>query len=104
MARRGSRVVVATAGREAIGLAWVLPAADDERCAYVEEVGVIHQRQRQGVGSQLLRETASWMLELGFETMLLYPISDSHWISRLGFEPDVGGGFLGELAGRALRG
>lgn len=89
-ARRGLWPVVATSRGHPIGLAWAVPWVGDDWGVQIEEVAVLTSWQRQGIGGQLVRQTAQWVHELGFRTIFIYPVSGTGWVTRLGFSPAGG--------------
>ena len=93
-ARYGSWIVVAKAGRTPVGLAWTIHTAGDPAGAYIEEVAVLESHQRRGIGTELLRETARWMAELGRPKLSILPMTGSGWVAKAGFtRAAVGNGF-----------
>lgn len=46
---------------------------------------VLEVHQRRGIGTQLVREMAKMMLELGRPALSIHPISGGGWIVRMGF-------------------
>ena len=90
-ANYGSWVVVARVEGIPVGLAWAVHAAGNSNGAYIEEVAVRRSHHRRGIGKELLRQMATWMMELGREDVSILPTTGSRWVSRAGFQP-VGGG------------
>jgi GNAT superfamily N-acetyltransferase len=92
----GSWIVVAEAAQRAVGLAWAVPFAGDPRAAYVEEVAVIGEYVQRGLGGELLRQVAEWMIELDRPELHIYPTSGSGWVERVGFRPEGFDSFFGD--------
>ncbi len=92
LARRTLRVVVATVGGAPIGFARTLGCLWDEPDGcLLDEVTVVPERQRQGIGTSLVREAAIWMADIGNCRMWCQPIG-AEWDRRdfytpLGFRP-----------------
>lgn len=70
-----------------VGLAWSIEAAADRRAALVEELAVVANWQRRGIGRHLILESAAWMAEKGYERLAALPVSpEAHrLLARLGF-------------------
>lgn len=84
-ARYGSWFVFASAHGQRIGYGWAVHSVGDHEGAYIEEVAVLKPYQGRGIGSQLVREVAAWMLELGRPALTIHPISGDGWVVQLGF-------------------
>ena len=92
-ARFGFWPIVAKAGRVPVGLAWTVHSITepDRDGAYIEEVAVLDSHQGRGIGPELLRQTAAWMVELGRHHLSIRPMSSAGWMMRAGFHPVEGG-------------
>lgn len=86
-ARYGFWPVVARAGGVPVGVAWTVHSITepDRDGAYIEEVAVLQSHQGRGIGPELLRQTAAWMVELGRHRLSIRPVSSAGWIVRAGF-------------------
>lgn len=92
MARHGSWVVQAVRAGKGVGYVWATPAVSEDKVCLIAEVGVLPDHQRVGIGSQLVQESARWMLELGFETAWIGTFPNRPpWFMGLGFEADTYG-------------
>ncbi len=85
MARGGSWFVLALAGRQTVGYAWVVAGLEGRHIAYVEEVAVLPHWQRRGIGRQLVKEAAGWMATRGVTQLEITPLNDPAWIEAVGF-------------------
>lgn len=102
-AAHGSWIVVAAVGRMTVGYAWAVHEAGNPHGAYIEEVAVISEFQRRGVGSHLVRLLAAWMCELDRQDLSILPIGGSDWIKRLGFRPSkLGSGYTAQARDVAI--
>ena len=91
----GSWIVVASVEKGAVGFAWAVHEAGNPHGAYIEEVAVLPEFQRRGIGSQLVRTLALWMCELDRQDLSILPISGSGWLRRLGFSKSpFGSGYM----------
>lgn len=84
---------MATSVRCQSGLASTVHAVGDPDGAYVEEVAVLASHERRCIGSELLRQTTTWMAELGRNHLTILPTSGAGWAVGVEFEPGVGGAF-----------
>jgi GNAT superfamily N-acetyltransferase len=104
MARHGSWVVVARVDGRLVGWAWATPAPGTERqLCVIDEVGVLLEHRGEGIARALCRETASWMVELGFDTIWITAFGgpaamdgQAPWFLGLGFDELGGGTFAAE--------
>lgn len=83
-----------------VGYSWATPAAGAQgRVCVIDELGVIEEHRRVGVATALCRETASWMVELGFDTIWIAPFGgqaaagEPPWFLGLGFRELADGMF-----------
>lgn len=92
-ARKGFWPIAAKIGGVPVGLAWTVHSITepDGDGAYIEEVAVLESHQGRGVGPELLRQTAAWMVELGRYQLSIRPMSGAGWMVRAGFTPAEGG-------------
>lgn len=88
--RNGLWTVIAEAKGVAVGLAWSVDSLVGSRTVLLEEVAVVAEWQRQGVGTHLVRQTAAWMYELGYVRLVSKPITPGAraMFGRLGFSDD----------------
>lgn len=86
----GLWAVIAEAEGVAVGLAWSVEWLVDRHTALLEEVAVVDEWQRQGLGTRLVRESAERMGELGYLRLASTPITPAAWalFRRLGFSDD----------------
>ena len=98
--RNGLWTVIAEADGVAVGLAWSIEWIVDRNAALLEEVAVVSEWQRQGLGTRLVKETAAWMSELGYTVIASNPITPgaSEMFRRLGFSDDGQGTQLARCA------
>jgi GNAT superfamily N-acetyltransferase len=98
------RLVVARAPRTYIAYSLWLPPPDDlSSCWYLDTVGVIPERRGEGVGSELVRRGARWLLGDGVETIRAVPLGGdeedrrTRWLHQLGFRSS-GSSLLAEVS------
>lgn len=98
--RNGLWTIIAEVEGVAVGLAWSIEWLVDQNTALLEEVALVAEWQRCGLGTRLVRETASWMTELGYVRLASKPITAgaSAMYSRLGFLDDGQGMKLASCA------
>lgn len=84
-ARKGSWFVVARLER-IVGYAWAVAMPGRLASAYIEEVVVAPDWREKGVGGQLLRRIACYMLDIGRPELSIYPLGSPGWVTRVGFE------------------
>jgi GNAT superfamily N-acetyltransferase len=97
-AQCGSWLIRAAVAECPIGLAWTLPWVGSEPWANIEEVAVVANWQRRGIGSALVKESMKWMAEMGVQSISVCPVSGSHWIEKLGFVPLGGSTFIRDVS------
>ena len=104
MARHGSWLVAATMKGRLVGYSWATPAPGGKgRVCVIEEVGVLEEHRGVGVAAALCRETATWMVELGFDTIWITPFGgraaagEPPWFFGLGFR-ELGDGIFAATA------
>ncbi|MEY2422861.1 MAG: Acetyltransferase family [Acidimicrobiaceae bacterium] len=92
-ARIGLWTVSANVADVPVGLAWAVHPVADQSGAYIEEVAVLESHQRQGIGTRLLYEVATWMTEIGRPHLRLLPITSTQWVIKAGFRASEHGGY-----------
>lgn len=98
--RNGLWTIIAEVEGVPVGLAWSIEWLVDRDSALLEEVAVVAEWQRQGLGTRLVRETADWMRKLGYVRLATKPITPeaSSMFRRLGFSDDGQGMKLASCA------
>jgi GNAT superfamily N-acetyltransferase len=102
LARRGSWIVQAVVGGQALGYAWAVPALGKDSACYIEEVAVAVDSSNRGLGTELVRELAQWLPELGFSLLRVSALHDAEqqrreaWFLRMGFVVLEAGMYGGE--------
>jgi GNAT superfamily N-acetyltransferase len=84
-ARIGLWTVSASVGDVPVGLAWAVHSVAERSGAYIEEVAVLESHQGQGIGTRLLYEIATWMIEIGRPHLRLLPVTSTEWVAKAGF-------------------
>ncbi|MGH9190536.1 MAG: GNAT family N-acetyltransferase [Acidimicrobiales bacterium] len=82
VATHPSWVVAATLGRRTIGYTHVIRAEREASGCYFDEIAVRPKHRHQGVGRELVRQSAIWMLEEGFETIFAVALKDAEKLRR----------------------
>ncbi|ANH40302.1 acetyltransferase [Nocardioides dokdonensis FR1436] len=98
-------LLVATSDREVVGFAHVLVLEDGhDRIAHLEQVSVLPEHGRRGLGARLVRAAAEEARWDGFDRLTLCTYRDVPWnapfYARIGFEVVEPRGVLGELRDR----
>lgn len=98
--KNGLWTIIAEVEGVAVGLAWSIEWLVDQDTALLEEVALVAEWQRWGLGTRLVKETAGWMTELGYVRLASKPITPraSAMFSRLGFSDDGRGMKLASCA------
>ena len=73
--RRGLWTAIARAADVPVGIAWSMFWVADPAYAWLEELAVVPEWRRQGVGTRLILDTADWMAAEGFASLASHPIT-----------------------------
>jgi N-acetylglutamate synthase-like GNAT family acetyltransferase len=92
-----SLVVVARSRGRVVGFSWA--SGDSDPTAQILEVAVLREHQGRGVGPRLVKESAHWMRDLGYEEIYILPISESAtWVTSHGFVPVAHDGYSARIS------
>jgi GNAT superfamily N-acetyltransferase len=102
---RGDRrqYIVASTRRATVGYALLLQPLEGDCVWHLDAVAVVPARQGEGIGTQLFRECAGWLVDAGAEALTTVALVGEdkprreRWFARLGGLPNERGAFVFSL-------